>query len=628
MRKALCLFVLLCWCGAFAYAQSNANLPSLIPFKHKGKFGFKTQTNQVVINPIYSNVGLFTHGKAIVSKDIHGKRLTGVIDTTGKEIVPIKYSIYAALSNRGQGIAANNFIVPDACFLIIIDEEKYTNRMGVLDRNGDMVLEPDYTHIQPRFLDSVGLVFEVRKRIESDEKTAFYNSVGTCILPFTKGNIWNEWEKLIRPKPTRVAPSTEELLKADTTQPYTYVRGLQHRGFASGLAIVMDRKTTLYGVHNLATNHFVLPTSFRYIHAFGHGYLVCTLPNKKAKIQVYNSSFQLIDSMDEKSAFNHYWGSQFAYTLSGVVYSGNYKPLNQEGNLRPKAKHFEKLGVLLIIDRNSNTACVFDTLGTALVQYPLPVKYLYDVYPYNEKIDDELEHAASIDSLQKIVQIAFAPLSEKSVLYKSGLSLDEHMYYGIYKGKLTAIPATDVERFPMIKRHGVKSVFEFMNGKQLSLPENLRYLLLFGTDSMYAASHITSKKFYQVNLAGDLRLISANERLALIAQLNSGVTPVVNNCAPCTFKQPIVPNQNWTWDYQGFSEEQLLIPLPNLVPQANSSSARIDLSKGRYIFYHKTTLEVVGIYKKHKRMMPTPYYTLFRVNRKNGDLKKYVIKKL
>ena len=85
-------------------------------------------------------------------------------------------------------------------------------------------------------------------------------------------------------------------------------------------------------------------------------------------------------------------------------------------------------------------------------------------------------------------------------------------------------------------------------------------------------------------------------------------------------------NQNWIWEYQAFSSNELSITLPILVPQANPASAKIDLSTGQYFFFHRTTLQVYGIYKKYKRIGSTPYYNLFRINRKNGDLKNYLIK--
>lgn len=627
MRHVLTVSSLLYLCCLFSYAQTTADLPALIPFKQKGKFGFKTQNNQIVIAPVYKNVGLFVHGKAIVSKQIDGKRLTGVIDTTGHEVIPIKYRLLYGIFNDGRGFATNGFIAADACFTIIIDDEKYTNKIGVWDRNGDVVLEPDYLNIESHFNDSLGIVFKAAKRIESDEKTAIYNSLGKCIFPFSKGNVLSDWENQMRGLPKKTEPSKEQLLKADTTQAYTYVQGLHLHGFPVSQAIVKDKKTTLFGVYNLATKKYILPPTYIYIRVLGNAHLVCILPDKKAKKLVYNQAYQVIDSLDSKSEFTFYWGSQFSYTNSGVVYSGNYKPLNKPGIQRSRNKHFPKLGLMLIIDKNLNTVGVFDTLSNVVFETNLPTKYLYGEPGFDNYVEAELNQAKSLDSIIKYFKIGFAPLAENMFSNKFRTSPDGQVYYGLFGGKLVAIPAKDVERFPQIKRDGVKRVFEFINGKQIALPEDLRYLLLFGTDSMYAAKHITAKEFYQVDLTGKLILLKASERLALIARINEAVKPVVNNCFSCTFQKPIMLNQNWIWEYQAFNSNTLSIPLPNLVPQANSSSAEIDLSKGQYFLFHRTTLRVFGIYKKHQGIAPTPYYALFRVNRKNGDLKNYLIKK-
>jgi hypothetical protein len=619
------LFLLLVCIGS--YAQTTPELPSLIPFKQKGHFGFKTQNNQIVIAPVYKNVGLFVHGKAMVSKQIDGKILTGVIDTTGHEVVPINYRLLYGIFNDGRGFETNGFIAPDACFTIFIDDEKYINKMGVLDRNGDVVLEPDYLYIQPRFNDSIGVVFEVRKRIESDEKTAIYNSLGKCIFPFSKGYALSDWENQMRGLPKKTEPSKEQLLKADTTQNYIYVQGLHLRGFPKSQAIVRDKKTMFYGVYHLETKKYILPPVYRYISVLGNAHLVCTSPMIKAKKLVYNQTYQVVDSLDSKREFDFLWGSQFSYNKSGVVYSGNYKPLNKSGNQRSRHKHFPKLGLMLIIDKNLSIVGVFDTLGNVVFETPLASKYLYNDPAFDDDVEDKLEQAETLDTIIKYFRIGFAPLSEYASSNKFRTSPDEQIYYGRFGGKLVAMPVKDVERFPMIKRDGIKLVFEFINGKQIPLPEDLRYLLLFGSDSMYAAKHITSKEFYEVDLTGNLRLLQDSERLALIARINQTVKPVVNNCFSCTFQKPIMLNQNWIWEYQAFSSDELSIPLPIPVPQAGPASAKIDLSTGQYFFFHRTTLKVFGIYKKHKRILPTPYYTLFRVNRKNGDLKSYEIKK-
>lgn len=626
MRYTLVTFCFLLLFCSYNNAQKTLDIPQLIPFKQKGNFGFKTQKNQIVIAPVYKNVGLFVNGKAIVSKQINGKRLTGVIDNTGREVVPIKYRLMYGIFNDGRGFTANGFIAPDACYTIILDDEKYTNNMGVLDRNGDVVLEPDYLYIQPSFNDSLGLIFEVRKRIESDEKTAIYNSLGKCIFPFSKDNVLSDWENQIRGSSKKPEPSKEDILKADTSHSYIYVKGLDLHGFPLSHAIVKDKKTARYGVYNLATKKYILPYNYSYISVLGNAHIICASPNKKVKKTVYNKTFQLIDSLDQKSEFTFFWGSQFSYTNSGVIYSGNYKPLNKIGNQRSRQKHFPKLGLMLIIDYNLNTACVFDTLGNIVFETPLASKYLYNDPAFDDDVEDKLEQAETLDTIIKYFRIGFAPLSEYASSNKFRTSADGQIYYGRFGGKLVAMPVKDVERFPMIKRDGIKLVFEFINGKQITLPENLRYLLLYGTDSMYVAKHITSKEFYQVDIAGNLRLLKDSERLALIARINEAVKPVVNNCFSCTFQKPITLNQNWIWEYQAFSSDELSIPLPILVPQAGPASAKIDLSTGQNFFFHRTTLQVYGIYKKHKRIGPTPYYNLFRINRKNGDLKNYQVK--
>lgn len=627
MRYILTIIYLFQLCCVFSYAQTAADLPALIPFKQKGLFGFKTQNNQIAIAPIYKNVTLFVHGKAIVSKQINGKRLTGVIDTTGREVVPIKYRLLYGIYNDGRGFETNGFIAAGACFTVIIDDEKYINKMGVLDRNGDLVLEPDYYGIEAFYKDSLGIVFKVRKRIESDTKMAIYSSSGKCLYPFGQGNVFSEWRNQLYGLPKKVEPTQEQLLQADTTKAYTYVQGLKLRGFSAAHAIVRDKKTMLYGVYNLETKKYILPPTFSYIMVLCNAHLVCTSPNKTTKKLVYNQAYQAIDSLDSKREFDFLWDNQFSLNKSFVVYSSNYISLNKPGLQRPKFNHYPALGLMLIIDGNINKASLFDTLGKLVFDINIPTKYLYDEPGFEHYVKDELKNAESIDSIINILRIGFAPLAENISSNKYRTSPDGQIYYARYGGKLVAMPAKDVERLPMIKRDGVKLVFEFINGKQILLPEELRYLLLFGTDSMYAAKHITSNQFYQVDLTGKLRLLNNSERLALIARINAGVKPMVNNCFSCTFQNSIMLNQNWMWEYQAFSSNDLSIPLPILVPQAGPASAQIDLSTGQYFFFHRTTLQVYGVYKKKKHIEPTPYYALFRINKKNGDLKFYQIKK-
>jgi hypothetical protein len=627
MRHILAVISLFLLCSSFNIAQTTLDLPQLIPFKYKANFGYKNSNNQIIINPIYQNVGLFVNGKAIVSKDINGIRLSGVIDTNGIELVPIKYRLSSSIYMEGRSMAADGFIDTKACFTIVMDEYKQTNSIGVWDRNGDVIIDADFTSIHAEGDKTKGLFFVAKKRIGTDELIAVYNTVGTCLLPLGSRNNFYTWENDRNGKSPQVILSQEQILQADTSHFYLYIKGLYPHGFSMPHAVIKDKKTALYGVYNLKTKKYILPPSYRYIGTIGRGFLVCTLLEKKRKTIVLNNQYHVIDTLTEKNDFTYFYGSQFAYNHSGIIYSGNYKQLNKQGNPKSRFTHFPNLGLMLIIDRHTNKALVFDTLGKSLFESILPNKYLFDDFLFDDLVQTEIKGAKSVESLLKVMDLAFAPLAETSLSKTYRTSLDGQIYYGSYGGKLIAVNAQDVEKYVSIKRYEVKQVFECLNGKQIPLPEDLRYLLIFGNDTLFAAKHITSPEFFSVDKSGNLTLLSANERTALISRVNSNITPLVNNCSSCSFKNPILFNQNWIWEYQAFSSDNIKIPLPNLVPQANPSSYNIDLSKGQSIFYHRTTMQVYGTFKNTPNtvVLPTPYYNLFRINKKNGDLKEYQI---
>ncbi len=628
MRKILAITCLLLLYSLSSISQIRLDLPQLIPFKYKGKFGYKNSQNQIVINPIYQNVSLFINGKAIVSKEINGIRLSGVIDINGKEIVPIKFRISSSIYMEGRGFEANGFIDTKACFFIVMDELKQPKSVGVWDRNGDVIIEPEFTSISVEGDKTKGLIFVVKKQIGNDELVAVYNTVGTCLLPLGSRNNFYNWQNNRYGKSGKEILSQEQILQADTSHSYIYKKDLYSLGFSMHHAIVMDKKTALYGVYNMKTKTYILPATYRYIGTIGRGFLVCTLLDKKRKIIVLNNQYQVRDTLTEKTDFTYHYGSQFTYNLSGVINSGNYKQLNKIGDPKSRFKHFPHLGLMLIIDKSANKALVFDSLGNSIFESILPERFLYDDVRFNDLVQTEVKEAKTAESLLKVLDLAFAPLAETSLSNAYRTSLDGQIYYASYDGKLLAVLAKDVEKYFAIKRYGVRPVFECINGRQIALPEELRYLILFGTDTLYAAKHITSPEFFRVDIKGNLRALSTQERLALIARINAKITPLVDNCNTCTFKNSSLLNQNWVWDYQAFSSDNINIPLPLLVPHANPSSYNIDISRGQSIFFHRTTLEVYGVFKKFPSsvVLPTPYYNLFRINKKNGDLKEYQIR--
>ena len=71
----------------------------LVLFKKDGKLGLIDQTGKEIIPPIYDEVGSFNQqGLALVKKN--GKR--GLIDTTGKEIIPLIYDGWIELNTLSE----------------------------------------------------------------------------------------------------------------------------------------------------------------------------------------------------------------------------------------------------------------------------------------------------------------------------------------------------------------------------------------------------------------------------------------------------------------------------------------------------------------------------------------------
>lgn len=127
-------------------------------------FGFYDRNSQWVVEPIYDHVTSFKGGRSIVEKD--GK--LGVIDTTGKYIVPIEYvNVYGDCESHGLFIAVKDNI----SYFFNCDGEHFTDKdvkyifgsnsgqlhpfsskngkMGYLRKDGSVFIEAIYINTEP-----------------------------------------------------------------------------------------------------------------------------------------------------------------------------------------------------------------------------------------------------------------------------------------------------------------------------------------------------------------------------------------------------------------------------------------------------------------------------------------------
>src|SRR5690606_40611915 len=124
---------------------SLAQLP-LTPFKGtNGKYGYKDQSGKVIVEPIYDFAYDFSEGLAAVNVGGHpltGGGLWGFVDTTGKEIIPVKYEAGIRFPQFAEGLVAL----------------KLNGKYGFVDKTGKEVIPFQY-ELAESFKDGKAKVF-------------------------------------------------------------------------------------------------------------------------------------------------------------------------------------------------------------------------------------------------------------------------------------------------------------------------------------------------------------------------------------------------------------------------------------------------------------------------------------
>ncbi|MDU1906282.1 MAG: WG repeat-containing protein [Dysgonomonas sp.] len=118
---------------------SLADKLSYVPFYEKKEWGYTDMDGNILIEARYDSVSLFEGDIARVN--LNGK--WGVIDRTGKEITPFKYS-------RINPIGSN-------IYTSVFSEE---NKEGLILRDGTETIEPIYDKIEFHFEDELVLIYQ------------------------------------------------------------------------------------------------------------------------------------------------------------------------------------------------------------------------------------------------------------------------------------------------------------------------------------------------------------------------------------------------------------------------------------------------------------------------------------
>lgn len=194
----------------FDLAKINDSIPALIPYKIEGKSGFINQKGQIIIPPIYSNVGFFTEDcnllnsanpkvKKFGSKNYASVRINNEdyrLDQSGKRVYHFKNEdlgkcslefktqlFHAYIMNKNYGIIEDAkfenphdyrqfTIYPQYDYLHIMEGDDLKNPMivavrnnkfGVINVKGQVIVPFEYEDIKRNYSWKIGRLFEVSK---------------------------------------------------------------------------------------------------------------------------------------------------------------------------------------------------------------------------------------------------------------------------------------------------------------------------------------------------------------------------------------------------------------------------------------------------------------------------------
>lgn len=142
---------------------------SLIPFNCASKnWGYVNRNNYLVINCQYTYAGTFKNGYAKVAKD-----KWGLIDSTGKEVIPLKYE---SIKSFWKGT--------------VIYEDVRSGRYGITNVDGSVSLPLGKAKFIGAFYDGCAVI-EL-----SDKKRGMINYLGDLVIPVKYDGVWQYTENM------------------------------------------------------------------------------------------------------------------------------------------------------------------------------------------------------------------------------------------------------------------------------------------------------------------------------------------------------------------------------------------------------------------------------------------------
>ena len=176
----------------------QAQLPKLLPYYKDGKWGYCDSLKNIVIPCEYDSVNFFQNGFAVVGNCANQLCLSGVVDTKGKLICPIQYDkiedfneFGVAKAYRGGNLGiidkSGKEIVPCIYTFVSAWDRNLTQisldgKFGLINHKGVVSLPAQYDYIALERLNGWSSTYKIPIiKFKLNEKYGFADSIGTIL---------------------------------------------------------------------------------------------------------------------------------------------------------------------------------------------------------------------------------------------------------------------------------------------------------------------------------------------------------------------------------------------------------------------------------------------------------------
>ncbi|MFP4847190.1 WG repeat-containing protein [Winogradskyella sp. PE311] len=343
MKKPLLSILFILFFSISSIAQESEN--KLFRFKTNNLFGFINQKGEIIVEPQYTTVGLFSEGLCAVVKRENNESKLGYIDYHGEVVIPLQYQQYlywgsdfsdgraaVRLDDKSGYINTKGEIIFQASLYkahpfhngFAVIEKDYGIR-SVINKEGKIVFDPIEAYKRQRANKPVGkellylndkvnngvITFAVTfgSSYPSTQKMGYFKMNGEMVFPlnYLTGNYQENLVQVYNADRTKAGYLDK---KGNTAIPLKFKTVSD---FYNGKALVKDINTNKYGIIDNRGNYIIQP-NYRHISKYFYKSDIIMVRNDSGKTGYINAKGEPISEFKYEYGLDFSEGFAFVYS--------------------------------------------------------------------------------------------------------------------------------------------------------------------------------------------------------------------------------------------------------------------------------------------------------------------------